>query len=252
MDDKSSLVTQEVRLCIKTLVAIIMNFEEDGIQGSYGIHPYLSLTCLCVSMCNLTGENVEKYSSISKPVLIFIQASIGFSSSRYIGLCTALDVVTSHVEFSSSFSDSSLMDSHWREKTITKGSRGLVPELYIWHAKYGGEYATSVNLPANIRAYTTSLLESHDRIIVQSSSWWKTFSGISVPKVSVREDDGKNENITVRLYGPNTNCVINREQDCRSFAMMVRDLAYRRLYCDKEKYYKLIVILYYGCDEIDF
>ncbi|XP_059288880.1 probable ethanolamine kinase [Lycium ferocissimum] len=35
-------------------------------------------------------------------------------------------------------------------------------------------------------------------------------------KVSVREDDGKNESMTVRLYGPNTECVINRERELQA------------------------------------
>ncbi|XP_004245179.1 probable ethanolamine kinase [Solanum lycopersicum] len=35
-------------------------------------------------------------------------------------------------------------------------------------------------------------------------------------KVSVREDDGKHENMTVRLYGPNTEYVINREREMQA------------------------------------
>uniref|UniRef100_A0A0V0HI53 ethanolamine kinase n=1 Tax=Solanum chacoense TaxID=4108 RepID=A0A0V0HI53_SOLCH len=35
-------------------------------------------------------------------------------------------------------------------------------------------------------------------------------------KVSVREDDGKQENMTVRLYGPNTEYVINREREMQA------------------------------------
>ncbi|KAJ8531008.1 hypothetical protein K7X08_025739 [Anisodus acutangulus] len=38
----------------------------------------------------------------------------------------------------------------------------------------------------------------------------------AVLKVSVRDDDGKNENMTVRLYGPNTECVINRERELQA------------------------------------
>ncbi|CAN4127890.1 unnamed protein product [Withania somnifera] len=35
-------------------------------------------------------------------------------------------------------------------------------------------------------------------------------------KVSVREDDGKHESMTVRLYGPNTEYVINRERELQA------------------------------------
>ncbi|WMV42604.1 hypothetical protein MTR67_035989 [Solanum verrucosum] len=35
-------------------------------------------------------------------------------------------------------------------------------------------------------------------------------------KVSVREDDGKHEHMTVRLYGPNTEYVINREREMQA------------------------------------
>lgn len=35
----------------------------------------------------------------------------------------------------------------------------------------------------------------------------------AVLKVSVREDKGKNGNMTIRLYGPNTEYVINRERE---------------------------------------
>ncbi|KAG5591628.1 hypothetical protein H5410_042142, partial [Solanum commersonii] len=114
--------------------------------------------------------------------------------------------VTAKIPYSSLTVDHSLSITHLKPKIV-----------YVWISALC-ELNSFSFLDAGFRELCKDLFNQWSNLDGSHFSVETVSGGITnlLLKVSVREDDGKHEYMTVRLYGPNTEYVINREREMQA------------------------------------